>query len=397
MKIVYCHDHRLKSYKDHFYSNGSFSSDFFRNYLSVFDEVVFLTRQEESDRKAKNLTLVDGEGLSFKEVTDFKSIRKLKNLGKARKQIKEQVRQADGVIARMPSLIGRIAIKYAKKSKKPYLIEVVGCPWDSSINHGSLAGKVLAPYSYLKLKNEIKNSKRTSYITNHFLQERYPTEGKEYIVPNIVIREVADEVLEKRLDKIEQKKKAAPYVFGLIGSLDVAYKGHMEVIKAFHLIKNEYPTLNFRIEFLGGGEGEKIKKEIQELNLSAEVVFKETLPSGEKVFEWMDSLDLTLQPSKAEAQGRAIIEAMSRGNPVIASNVGGIVELIDPKWRIEAGNHRELKEKIIELISDKALMKEQSKTNFHRAQKYYKAKVDAKRHDLLLDFKKEIEDSSREK
>ena len=43
-----------------------------------------------------------------------------------KKIIKESVHQSDVIIARLPSLIGRVAIKEAIKKGKPYFVEVVG-------------------------------------------------------------------------------------------------------------------------------------------------------------------------------------------------------------------------------------------------------------------------------
>lgn len=86
---------------------------------------------------------------------------------------------------------------------------------------------------------------------------------------------------------------------------------------------------HFRIEFLGEGNPDRWIKLAKEHGIYENTKFLGTLPSGDAVFKWMDNLDVYLQPSSAEAQGRAIIEAMSRGCPVIASRVGRIPELID--------------------------------------------------------------------
>ena len=37
------------------------------------------------------------------------------------------------------------------------------------------------------------------------------------------------------------------------------------------------------------------------------------------MFEWIDNLDILVMPTLAESLGRAVIEAMSRGCPVIGS------------------------------------------------------------------------------
>ena len=57
----------------------------------------------------------------------------------------------------MPSNLGNMGVKYAKKYNKKYLVEVVGCPWDSLRNH-SIIGKVIAPIEYLKQKVNVKGA-----------------------------------------------------------------------------------------------------------------------------------------------------------------------------------------------------------------------------------------------
>lgn len=387
MRVLYCHGHRLKKDKNKYYSNGSFSSEVFERYLSVFEEVVFLSRQERLKKSSENLTLVNTDRLYFEKVDN---LRNLKNRRKAKKKIEREVIKADAVISRLPSSIGQMAIKYAKKYNKPYMIEVVGCPWDALYNHGSLVGKILAPKSYLSMKKMISESDRTSYITRSFLQNRYPTKGKSYIAPNVFINKVDENILDAKISKIRNKNKDEVYRFGLIGSLDVGYKGHSEVLKAFNIIKKENPQVKFKVEFLGEGKGEKLKKELEKFGLKKDIIFKGSLPSGDEVFKWMDTLDITLQPSKAEAQGRSIIEAMSRGNPVIASKVGGIVELIDEKWLIEAGDYKDLKDKIMTMIKNKDLMEKQAKKNFNEAMNYTEEKVNSSRYTILTEFKNDI-------
>jgi glycosyltransferase involved in cell wall biosynthesis len=42
------------------------------------------------------------------------------------------------------------------------------------------------------------------------------------------------------------------------------------------------------------------------------------------------ALDLFIMPSRAEAWGLAALEAMARGVPVVASDVGGLAEIVSP-------------------------------------------------------------------
>ena len=55
----------------------------------------------------------------------------------------------------------------------------------------------------------------------------------------------------------------------------------------------------------------------------------------DKVFEWLDTIDLYVQPSLTEGMPRAAIEAMSRGCPVVVSDVGGLKNLVDKNIELD--------------------------------------------------------------
>ncbi|MEI6154461.1 MAG: glycosyltransferase family 4 protein, partial [Deltaproteobacteria bacterium] len=77
-----------------------------------------------------------------------------------------------------------------------------------------------------------------------------------------------------------------------------------------------------------------------------------TLPS------FYNFVDCFVLPSLFEAFGITLIEAMSCGKTVIASNVGGIPEVVDDGYNgilIVPGNYISLKEAIIRIINDRNL------------------------------------------
>lgn len=390
MKLLYAHDHKFYKYKDDYYSNGSFPREVLLRYTNVFEEVRFISRQILVKSQPEKMSLSTTEGVEFVKVPNFKSLKAYYKKIEAKNIIKNEVKNADCIIVRLPSAIGSIAVKYAEKYGKPYLVEVVGCAWDSLRNHGSIAGKILAPYSFEKTRRLVSKSKYTIYITKEFLQSRYPSYGRTCVCPNVNIDRVSRQVIDNRINKIDNKEDII--VFGLVGSLDVSYKGHETVIKAFSLIKNKIP--NFKIEFLGGGSPDRWIELAKKYGIYENIKFVGILPSGEAVFNWMDNLDVSLQPSSAEAQGRAIIEAMSRGCPVIASKVGGIVELIDHDWLIKSGDYVELSKKILDLANNKEIMKQQAVRNFEEAKQYYQDNIEFSRSKFLQEFRVYVEKKS---
>ena len=79
-----------------------------------------------------------------------------------------------------------------------------------------------------------------------------------------------------------------------------------------------------------------------------------TLPNNE-LPAFYNFIDCFVLPSLFEAFGITLIEAMSCGKPVIASDTGGIPEIIDHENNgllIKAGDFNSLKEAVIRIIND---------------------------------------------
>ena len=102
-------------------------------------------------------------------------------------------------------------------------------------------------------------------------------------------------------------------------------KNHDMLIDAFLQVHN---TLQDSLLYLiGDGElKEKIQKKVTELNLSDSVLF---LGTTDNVFDKLYNADVFVFPSKCEGLGLALMEAMATGLPTVATNVGGIPELIE--------------------------------------------------------------------
>ncbi|MFW5411749.1 glycosyltransferase [Aerococcus urinaeequi] len=385
MKALFAHDHIFYHYNDKYYSTGGLSLEVLQRYTRVFEDLTVLSRQKEMNKIDKKLTISSNDNIEFIKIDNINTFKNLRLYNRVNNTVKKQVSKTDYVIARIPSTIGSLAIKWAKKLKKPYLIEVVGCSWDAYKNHGRLIGKLIAPFAFLKQRFEVKNSLYTIYITKEFLQKRYPTKNRSVVCPNVLIPRVDEEVIYRRKNKIGNMSENREIVFGLIGSLEVDYKGHETAIRALAQIKGEIKK--FRIEFLGKGNPEKWQKLAQELGVLDNIHFIGTLSSGEKVFDWLDSLDVQLQPSFAEAQGRSIIEGMSRGCPIVASTVGGIVELIQNDFLVNAGDYQTLAKRILKIL-DKDRLLNQSEINFYKSKEFYKDNIDEVRNKFLQEFKK---------
>ena len=237
------------------------------------------------------------------------------------------------------------------------------------------------------MKRLIKKAKYVNYVSRRFLQEEYPTKGKSVGVPDVFLEMPQDKVLENRLKRIQSMNAQTP-TFGLIGSLDVDYRGQktlMNVIK--ELEKNE---IYAKARFLGGGNKERWVSYAKQLGIQDRIFFDGILPPGQKVLEWIDNIDILIMPTKQETLGRAIIEAMSRGCPVIGSLETAIGEQIGSDCLAYSDDCRAHVDIIKRMLEDQDYIEYCAKENFYRAFKYTNAQTDKIRLKFFEMIKKDI-------
>jgi glycosyltransferase involved in cell wall biosynthesis len=256
-----------------------------------------------------------------------------------RKVIRDAVNATDILVARMPSRAGRIAIHYARKYKVPYLVEVVGCPWDALWNH-SILGKLFAPYAFFRMKQTIKKSPYVQYVTKEFLQKRYPTSGISIGISDVILPKFEQTILDKRIDRIKSRDfKNDPILLSTFAGIDVKYKGHETVFQAIAILKKR--GIHCKYFLVGKGDGLRLKRLADKLNVTDAIIFHGEIPHRE-VFSLLDEIDIYVQPSFQEGLPRAVVEAMGRACPVIGSDAGGIPELISDDMIFPKGNAKQL-------------------------------------------------------
>jgi len=397
MKLLFVHGaERLKEDRlGNLYTDGSYSKESWERYLSISNNFSTIFRKEEkiyeTEYAKQKFQYFDKDRINFIKIPNLtSSISSFLNIKKRKiteKIIKNAVLENDFLIARLPSSAGYIAIEYAQKYNKSYLIELVGCPWDALWYH-SWQGKLVTPFMWYATKKAVKNAPYVLYVTNEFLQRRYPSTGKTIGCSNVELPTIDESVLEVRLHKIKQMTKHKPIVLGTTAAVDVRYKGQEYVIQAIaNLNKQGY---KFEYRLVGGGDRARLQSIAEKYGAADQVIFEGSVPH-EKVFEYLDNIDIYVQPSKTEGLPRALIEAMSRGCPCIGSNAGGIPELLDNAVIFSRGNVKELATILAGFDTEK--MVEQAKRNFEFSKGYAKDVIETRRNKFLQDFVESVKNS----
>lgn len=139
-------------------------------------------------------------------------------------------------------------------------------------------------------------------------------------------------------------------IVGSVGRLEKV-KGYDILINAVKVLKDK--GFKFKCILVGdGSEIDNLKMLSEKLNVKDYIEF---LGYQEDIYNFIDKMDIYVQPSRQESFGISIIEAMNKVKPVIASNVGGVIEIIENEKNgliFDALNDCELAYKIGSLIND---------------------------------------------
>ncbi|MCU9810305.1 hypothetical protein [Paraclostridium sp. AKS81] len=200
MSLLFIHDHKFPKFKDEYFCSYGFDDKFCDRYIQHFGKIKIMACHTKANINEVKFSDTISENISFITFNSIKDILKRK----VRKQIEEEIKQNEYLIVRLPSFIGLMSLKYIKKLNKPYLVEMVGCPFDALWNH-SIYGKFLAPIMYMLCKKEIKEAPYVVYVTNEFLQKRYPTKGESISCSNVMLPKNEKDILQNRLKKYKVK------------------------------------------------------------------------------------------------------------------------------------------------------------------------------------------------
>lgn len=118
------------------------------------------------------------------------------------------------------------------------------------------------------------------------------------------------------------------FVFGSIKSLEEIYNIDV-LIRAFAILKSKYSSKIIKLLIIGeGSQKEYLRNLCEELNVLNDVVFTGRIAFSE-VSTYFNMLDVLVNISDYESFGVSVIEAMACEKPVIATNTGGLKEIIE--------------------------------------------------------------------
>ena len=154
-------------------------------------------------------------------------------------------------------------------------------------------------------------------------------------------------------------------VIGVVGRLS-EQKDPMTTIKAFNEVHRE--NKNVRLMYVGSGNLEnEVMQYAKENDLQNLVTITGWVEHTEK---YIPTFDIAILPSRWEGFGLALIEYMACKKPIVASKVGGMLDIIETEkngFLVEVGNVKEFASYIMKYIEDKELYYKVSNYNYKYA------------------------------
>lgn len=199
----------------------------------------------------------------------------------------------------------------------------------------------------------------SKFILNRHLEENYFTEAKPYVVHNPI-----DNINYKRKSKINK-----PLVFAYIGVLAES-KGIELLLEVFKEIRGDE-----KLVICGRGITEKYEEKLKKKYQSEHIKFLGFV-DAKRIFP---EVDVVVVPSLwNEPFPRVIMEAYSYGVPVVASNKGGIPEIVEEGktgFMFDPGDGVNLKERINLFLRDPSIVLKMRENCLKKAEDFIQDRI----------------------
>ena len=384
MKLLVVDNAHIYKLRDgNYYSKSIHNYALFTRYISVFGNVRLAAKVKVLDQfPDENFKIVSGPGLEIFEISWYIGPKQmLLNMHKLIGEFKKASEGCDACIYRVAQVESFMVYKFSPKKMK-FALEVVNDP--KSFNDMFFG---IRWFFVRMLKKMIKKASAVSYVTEKYLQRNYPINDNDVITSSYSSVKLDNEDIRVAKEyKLLDKNK--PFRIAHVSNNITGYaKGHKTVIDViYNLVEKGH---NVQVDFYGDGVFiDDLVKYTEKKNIMHNVNFVGRAKNTSELIEKLHGYNLFFFPSFYEGLPRVIIEAQAAGLPCVASNVGGIPELIDSKYISKPKDVKYFTYIIDWLISHPEELSKLSVGGIKMASNFTSDKLDKKRKDFYLEFKK---------
>ncbi len=388
MKVFLTLEHRFSRTPDGAVWSTMFPNSIWQRYLSVFDEIELVARVRDVESVNSTFKRVDGDGVRFRGLPYYQGPQQyLAKWLPFRRALLAIADEGAPVIVRVPSNLAAILVPRLIARGLPYAVEVVADPWDNfspgCTNH-PLRPIFRRLYS-TKMRQHCRDAAASLYVTERALQRRYPA-GPGRFTTGVSDVDLPETAFVAAPRTAESFLTARPFRMVCVGNFNLLYKAQDVLVQAFAKIAAERP--NLELAFAGDGVHlPYVRGLAEQLGVADRVKFLGLISGGEGVRGVLDDSHLFVLPSRQEGLPRAMVEAMSRALPCIASNIGGHSELIDESLLVPAGDTDALAQKLLAVTGDADYLARLSAANLRRSRDFTDSLLQPRREQFLRTFR----------
>jgi glycosyltransferase involved in cell wall biosynthesis len=319
-------------------------------YLDVFSSVMIAARVANVTGASPGCVRASSADVQFCPLVPYSGLSGLlTNFPRVRASVVSAVQHTAAIIVRAPSPIAYLTSRAAARVGRPFAAEIVGDS-DQVFSRGAFHHPLRVPIRWVARSTQQQLSREAIavlYVTNTVLQRRYPSHGQAYAASDAAL----DDLAFASEDRPEWRPPAE-FVLVTVGGLDQPYKGTGVLLDAVHELRRRGASVKLRV--VGGGRlVAHYQRQCEALGLSPVVEFVGQQDRG-GVRAALDAAHLFVLPSLTEGLPRALLEAMARGLPAVATNVGGVPELLPSECLVPPRDAHALAVRIEQMMFDQS-------------------------------------------
>ncbi|MDT0202633.1 glycosyltransferase [Nocardioides sp. AE5] len=285
----------------------------------------------------------------------------VRNLPSLLRLLWKAVREADVVVTRLPGLIGLLTVVVTTVARRPLALEVVG-DISEALGRRTLLQRMISRTAARLTAKAVKRARGVRYVTQQTLQASYPCAPAARSVAFSSVQ------LGPWLSAPRAMPAEAPTIVA-VGSQEQLYKGHDLLIEALPAVRDEIPGT--QLVLIGGGRSQGYLRDLaRQGGMEDHVTFAGHVKDTAEVIRHVDRGWVYAMPSRTEGLPRALVEAMSREKPCVASRVGGITELLDDLQLVDVDDLAQLARSLTQILGDANLRARLGRENKDRISPY---------------------------
>ncbi len=225
---------------------------------------------------------------------------------------------------------------------KPYIFHLNAIKNSSILHAHETKALQFAYFAHLLTKvpyivtRRVDNAIKKNFLNNLMYKNAKTTVALSLAIKDTIVKVssssnitiIPSAFTDTKIDKIKalkiKKRFLSKFLIGHIGALDDRHKGQSIIIELAKRVELSYPSIHFIL--VGGGDDELMLKEMAK-NLK-NITFEGFVNN---VNDYISIFDIFLFPSRNEGLGSILLDVINNNVPIVASNVGGIPDIIEDK------------------------------------------------------------------